>query len=62
MKEDEYIINYCRRDQVWIVCRRTARTRHVFTTIAECFTAHAAEILYEELKKETYEKKKIKHE
>ncbi len=51
--EEEFIINYCRRDQVWLVCRRTARDKKMFITIAECFTKESAEILYRELTKDT---------
>ncbi len=49
--DNEFIINYCRRDQVWLVCRRTARDKKMFITIAECFTEDSALILYKELSK-----------
>ena len=48
---DKFFINYCRRDQVWLVCKRTARKKYFFVTVAECFTEEAAEILYRELSK-----------
>ena len=49
--QNEIIINYCKRDSLWLVCRRTTKNPHVFVTIAECFTEESAEILYKELSK-----------
>ncbi len=49
--KNEIIINYCKRDVLWLVCRRTTKNPHVFVTIAECFTEESAEILYRELSK-----------
>ena len=46
----EYFINFCRRDQIWLVCRRTARDPKMFITIAECFTEESALILFKYLK------------
>ncbi len=48
---EEYIIDFCRRDQVWLVMRRTARKDYFYITIAECFTEEAAELLRKELMK-----------
>lgn len=48
-KEFEYIILFCRRDQVWLVARKTKRTPHIYVTIAECFTEESATILWKEL-------------
>ena len=49
--KNEIIINYCKRDSLWLVCRRTTKNPHIFVTIAECFTEESAEILYRELSK-----------
>ena len=51
LKMNEYIILYCRRDNIWLVARKTARTYYIYKTIAECFTEKSAEILYKELSK-----------
>ncbi len=48
---EEFIINFCRRDQIWLVCRQTARDKKFYITIAECFTEEAALILHKELSK-----------
>ncbi len=48
---EEYIIIYCRRDQVWLVCKKSARTDYFYTTQAECFTSESAELLRKELNK-----------
>ncbi len=42
---EEYIIIFCRRDQVWLVCRKTARKGYFYITTAECFTEKSAELL-----------------
>ena len=46
---EEFIIDFCRRDQVWLVMRRTARCEYMYITVAECFTAESAELLRKEL-------------
>ncbi len=48
---DEYFINFCRRDQIWLVCRQTSRDKKFYITVAECFTEEAALILWKELSK-----------
>jgi hypothetical protein len=45
----KFIILYCRRDQVWLVARKSTRKPYLYTTQAECFTEEAAELLYKEL-------------
>ena len=47
--EKEYIILYCRRDQVWLVARKSARKSYLYITQAECFTKESAELLREAL-------------
>ena len=47
----EYIILYCRRDQVWLVARVSARKPNLYITQAECFTEESAELLIEALNK-----------
>ena len=49
--KNEIIINYCKRDSLWLVCKRTRKNPHVFVTLAECFAEEYAEILYRELSK-----------
>ena len=52
----EYVILYCRRDQVWLVARQSARKGYLYITQAECFTKEAAEILRWELTTQEEEK------
>lgn len=46
----KYIIQYCPRDKVWLVCRKT-HIDYKFKTVAECFTEESAELLYGALMK-----------
>ena len=46
---EEYIILYCRRDQVWLVARKSARKPYLYITQAECFTEESAEMLRDAL-------------
>ncbi len=50
----KYIILYCKRDKLWLVAERTWKG-YVYKTLAECFTEEAAEVLYQELTKNTLE-------
>ncbi len=54
----EYIILYCRRDQVWLVARVSARKLHVYITQAECFTEESAELLIKALNKKNDKRKR----
>lgn len=49
---EEFLINFCRRDQVWLVMRKTARKEYFYITVAECFTEEAAELLRNSLIKD----------
>jgi len=44
----KYIIQYCPRDKVWLVCRQTY-INHKYKTVAECFTEESADMLYKAL-------------
>ncbi len=47
---EEFIINFCRRDQIWLVMRRTARCDYMYITVAECFTEESAQLLRKALR------------
>lgn len=43
--EDSIIIHICDRDHLYMVCLRSARTPHVFRTLAECVDQRTADTL-----------------
>lgn len=51
--KDEYIIHICPKDQLFMVCRKSAGTPHVWWTVAECYTREVAELLYKVLMKKS---------
>ena len=59
---EEYIILYCRRDQVWLVARLSTRKPYLYITQAECFTQESAELLREALNSTELEGGKVKNE
>jgi hypothetical protein len=51
MYGDDYVLNICEMDKIYMVCRKSTGSDHVYRTVAECTSREVAEILYAVLTK-----------